>query len=73
MKRDFDRDDLVQLQILWDQTYRDLAQLRPDLGATAYRRRLIKLSCVLARAGVSGADLAALRREAKARCWTEAA
>ncbi|MGW0366840.1 hypothetical protein [Streptomyces sp. NPDC002990] len=69
MKRDSDPDALVQLQIAWDQTYEALAQLRPDAGATAHRRRLIRLSCVLARAGVTGADLAALRREAKAHRW----
>ncbi|MFD9453487.1 hypothetical protein ACFWBC_10400 [Streptomyces sp. NPDC059985] len=72
MRRQPDPETLL-LQIEWSRTYAAMAQLPPTAGATAHRRTLIRLSCTLARQGVTGADLAALRRRAAAGRWSEAA
>ncbi|MFE4264468.1 hypothetical protein [Streptomyces sp. NPDC056883] len=63
----------LPIQSAWTRTYAAMAQLRPDSGATRHRRALIRLSCALARQGVSGAALAALRRRASTRQRMEAA
>ncbi len=65
--------DTLPLQIAWTRTYAAMAQLAPGIGATRHRRALMRLSCALARRGVTGADLATLRRRAAARQWAEAA
>ncbi|KIF01850.1 hypothetical protein PL81_33285 [Streptomyces sp. RSD-27] len=72
-------DDLVELQAAWLSTYAALARRPAHAGTTALRRRLIGLSCRIAAhpywtvPGRSRAALVELRRQARARRWTEAA
>lgn len=60
-------DDLLRAQRDWNRTYEALAVPRPQ-GATALRRRLLRLSTLLAGHPVWGAGppRAALRRQVRA-------
>ncbi|MFF4580048.1 hypothetical protein [Streptomyces sp. NPDC001389] len=72
-------DDLVELQAAWLTTYAALAGRPAHAGSTTLRRRLIALSCRIAThpywtvPGRSPAARVELRRQARARRWTEAA
>ncbi|WP_329448565.1 hypothetical protein OG906_36330 (plasmid) [Streptomyces sp. NBC_01426] len=72
-------DDLVELQVQWLRTYRELARQPAEAGTAVLRRRLIILSCRIeahahwAEPNRSRAGRVELRRLARARGWVTAA